>query len=74
MFVMVTGATLATTDLAHLRFCRLEDVLGEEPLKWVKEQNKVCLDTVGDPTKKPQYRRILNIYDSKVSLQKLDAR
>jgi len=43
----------------------LEDVLGDESLKWVKEQNDKCIAAVGDPTETDRFKRILSILDSK---------
>ena len=43
----------------------LEDVLGDQALDWVKGQNKICVDSVGNPENSPYYNRILNILDSK---------
>ncbi len=43
----------------------LEDVLGEEPLAWVKERNANCIAAVGEPTQTNDYKRILSILDSK---------
>lgn len=43
----------------------LEEVQGEDALGWVREQNKVALDRIGDPEGSASYDRILSILDSK---------
>ena len=43
----------------------LEEVLSEEALTWVKEQNKYCLNKVGNPESSPFYPRVLSILESK---------
>jgi prolyl oligopeptidase len=43
----------------------LEEVLGEEPLAWVKERNAACIAAIGDPAETGDYKRILAILDSK---------
>lgn len=43
----------------------LEDVLGEDSLKWVNERNADCISKFGDPTLTEDYKRILAILDSK---------
>ena len=53
---------MATVEDPH-KF--LEDVLGEEPMAWVKERNAACIAALGDPTETERYRRILAILDSK---------
>jgi len=43
----------------------LEDVLSKESLDWVKERNDECISKFGDPTVSEDYKRILDILDSK---------
>jgi len=49
----------------------LEDVLGEEPMAWVKSKNEEVIAAVGDPTETEGYRRILSILDSKDKIPNL---
>lgn len=43
----------------------LEEVLGEKPLEWVKEQNAHTLKRFGEPTTLPLYEKILAMLESK---------
>ncbi len=43
----------------------LESVLGEQALQWVKEENAKTVSTIGDPTTKPLYSRLLSILTNK---------
>lgn len=43
----------------------LESVLGEQALRWVKEENAKTVSTLGDPTSKPLYNRLLSILTNK---------
>ena len=49
----------------------LEDVLGDEPMKWVKSKNEEVIAAVGDPAKTTAYARILAILDSKDKIPNL---
>jgi len=49
----------------------LEEVLGDEPLKWVKSKNDEVIAAVGDPTTTTTYQRILAILDSKDKIPNL---
>ena len=49
----------------------LEEVLGEEPLAWVKSKNDEVIAAVGDPTTTEAYKRILAILDSKDKIPNL---
>jgi len=42
----------------------LKEVLGEDALSFVREQNRLCLSQVGDPSSTPLYAKILSILDS----------
>mmetsp|Transcript_31869 Transcript_31869/g.52548 ORF Transcript_31869/g.52548 Transcript_31869/m.52548 type:complete len:814 (+) Transcript_31869:124-2565(+) len=54
---------IANTDADPHKF--LEEVLGKEPLAWVKERNVDCIAKYGNPTQTEDYKRILSILDSK---------
>jgi prolyl oligopeptidase len=43
----------------------LEDVESEESLSFAKSANEKCLASLGDPTDKPTYERVLKILESK---------
>lgn len=49
----------------------LEDVLGEEPMKWVASKNEEAFAAIGDPTSTSTYKRILAILDSKDKIPNL---
>ena len=49
----------------------LEEVLGDEPLAWVKSKNDEVIAAVGDPTTTEAYKRILAILDSKDKIPNL---
>ena len=54
-----------TKHLKHDKFQYLEEVSSEANLNWVKEQNKLTLQQLGDPSEKEIYKKILNALDSK---------
>jgi len=43
----------------------LEEVEGEESLRWVRQRNAHAIDSLGQPSSLPVYTRILDILDSK---------
>eukprot|EP00808_Paulinella_micropora_P021323 g21249.t1 len=47
------------------QFRWLEDVHGDRALAWVKEQNKLAIAELGDPTHTDVFKKILAILDSK---------
>lgn len=55
--------TTAAADNDPHKF--LEDVLGKESLDWVEQQNKNCIAKFGDPNDTEEYKRLLEILDSK---------
>ena len=40
----------------------LEEVEGEKPLEWVMERNKHAVGTIGEPSDKPTYGRIKDMW------------
>jgi prolyl oligopeptidase len=49
----------------------LEDVLGEEAMKWVASKNTESIAAIGEPTATTAYKRILAILDSKDKIPNL---
>lgn len=43
----------------------LEEVHGDAAIDWVKKKNEMCLGSLGDPTGRPLYDKVLSILDCK---------
>lgn len=56
---------MAATDVDTDPHKFLEDVLSDKSMGWVKQQNSKCITKYGDPTTTKDYRRLLDILDSK---------
>src|SRR5205814_286458 len=56
-------------------FLWLEDVTGEKPMAWVRQQNAISQrELEASPDFKPIYDRLLSIYDSKARIPYLSKR
>jgi prolyl oligopeptidase len=62
---MATDTTKNDSDTANDPYIWLEDVESEESLSFAKSANEKCLASLGDPTDKPTYERVLKILESK---------
>jgi len=56
---------MAATDVDTDPHKFLEEVLSDKSMDWVKQQNSDCITKYGDPTTTKDYRRLLDILDSK---------